>query len=136
MAAHFVVLPELKLTITKMYGAFTDADIEYLYMGLQTDKNFSSSFNRITDCRDVTASKVSFEAIQKYGRIVGKSVNIKRANLVARDEEVGTFNQYEAFANSSKDNVLTGQSVDDALEWLGLSEHSELIKSHLSFPSA
>ena len=118
MTADFVVLPELKLTITKIYGVFGDADIEYLYAGLTTDKNFSPNFNRLTDCRGVSKNNASHDAIKKFGRLIAESKNIKRADLFSRDVEKGTFRQYEAYARSSTENVLMTQSVDDAIEWL------------------
>ncbi|GJM04476.1 MAG: hypothetical protein DHS20C09_04670 [marine bacterium B5-7] len=45
MAGNFVILPELKLTITKIYGVIIDSDIERLQAGLVADEKFSSSFD-------------------------------------------------------------------------------------------
>lgn len=87
MAGNFVILPELRLTITKIYGVITDSDIEYLQGNLVADEKFSPSFDRLTDCRDVAINNVSHEIIKKFGQIIGESKNIKRVDLYAREVE-------------------------------------------------
>ncbi|GJM04477.1 MAG: hypothetical protein DHS20C09_04680 [marine bacterium B5-7] len=80
----------------------------------------------------MTINNVSHEIVKKFGRIIGESKNIKRADLYARDVEKGIFNQYEAYAGTTIGRILVTGSLDDAIEWLGHGEYSELIRKQLS----
>lgn len=131
MAIEYVILKELELVVSRVYGRINDQEILINFAELKIHPDFNPQFKQLSDARFITENNTSYEGLRNIGKSSPYSIKSKKAFLVIRDIEKGRGNQYGTHSTESNDDFFMSSDPHEAINWLGLQEHADSLLKHL-----
>lgn len=127
MAASYKIFKDIELIILTVSGPANLKEVFDMLKRLQSDADFSISYNALWDATGRTVPFTS-EEIRELVHHVGiykGDKRPKRAFLVSKDVIYGMLRVYESFRSSiSHADIEIFKDRNEALKWLGLQDHS------------
>ncbi len=120
MSANHVVVPELRLVVSRLAGTLTPEDVERARDGLRGDPRFDPSYSHLVDMRRVTRLPVAAAGVRRLAGATTFAAGSRQALVASSDLVFGLARMYEGLAGALAQHVAVFRSLADALEWLGV----------------
>lgn len=110
----------------------TDRELLAHVHTLTADPRFVRNFRQLADLRDVTDVQITPSCIREMVRLNPYGAGARRAVVVTNDVVFGMARMYQILSDESPDELQIFRKMDDALQWLWISEAKAELLSALS----
>jgi hypothetical protein len=125
MAMSYRIDPARRLVHCRAWGTLTREDLHDHYRGLVIDPHFEPHFQQFGDLREVDAISVDRATIAEVAKLPVFDAGVRRAIVAPSDFAFGIGRMFATYAESADQNVRVFREIDEAREWLDISDCTE-----------
>lgn len=118
MPATYIIDPDHRLVISRIWGEATDEELRMQQMKLRYDPRFDPTYRQLIDIRDVSVSHISSHVLSSMAAASTFSPLSRRAVLAPDDAPYGLARMFSAWAAASGRHVRVFRDRASAEEWL------------------
>jgi len=122
MPISFEIVPSIQLVVNQASGVVTDDELIAVVVEIGKHPQFEPHFKQFYDLRGVTDFQVSSPGVRRLAAANPFRKGSRRALLCAADVVYGMARMYEVFSDDRADELYVFKDLEDALDWLQISE--------------
>jgi hypothetical protein len=132
MPCAYIIDLARSLVLSRGWDVVTDRELLAHVHTLTADPRFVRNFRQLADLRDVTDVQITPSCIKEMARLNPYGAGARRAVVVTNDVVFGMARMYQILSDESPDELQIFRKMDDALQWLWISEAKAELLSALS----
>lgn len=132
MPIGYVILRDLELVVAKTWGVVHDEMVLNQLTCLKSDPDFKSTYSVISDVRDIVENHLSQSCLTELLARNPYDKKAMQAIVVRQKSERKMARQWAISSTNANAYYKITESLDDAIDWMGLSKKKELIKLALT----
>lgn len=132
MPCAYIIDLARSLVLSRGWDVVTDRELLAHVHTLTADPRFVRNFRQLADLRDVTDVQITPSCIKEMVRLNPYGAGARRAVVVTNDVVFGMARMYQILSDESPDELQIFRKMDDALQWLWISEAKAELLSALS----